>query len=118
MRVFAELVQSIAFEISVDRGVGHVEGGVQSPLVQEDVNTVPEVMFCTTSTSASRSPASAAWKATLVSLVLPAIFSCSNVLLRTDMPSTDSTSRNISAGKSDIPDWAVANEESGSLRTA
>ena len=50
-----------------------------------------------------------------VSLVLPAIFSCSNVLLRTDMPSTASTSRNISAGKSDIPDWAVANEEGGSL---
>ena len=103
----------MALEMSVDDGVGHVDGGVQSPLVQDDVNTVADVMFLTTSASASRSPASAAWNAMFESLVLPAIFSCSNVLLSAATPIIDRTSRNISAGNSDIPDWRVPQHADG-----
>src|ERR1700722_5975876 len=95
-------VQSIALEISVESGVGHVDGGVHSPVVHVEVNVVADVMFLVTSTPASPNPASAAWNAMLVSLVLLVIFSCIRVLFMVDTPSTASTSRNIIAGNSDM----------------
>src|SRR6266571_7291961 len=91
--------------MSVDTGVGYVDGGVHRPLAQANENTVPAVTFLTTSASPSRRPASAAWKAKFESLMLATIFSCISVLLSADTPITASTKRNISAGKSDIPDW-------------
>ena len=43
LQLMEELLGALVF--------GHVEGGVQRPLVQEDVNTVPEVIFFATSAS-------------------------------------------------------------------
>src|SRR5450755_2920560 len=96
----------MALEISSELGVGHIDGGLHRPLVHAGVNVVvvQRPLFFVTSASASRRAASAAWNARFISFVLATIFSCIKVLFIADTPRTARTSRNISAGNSDIPD--------------